>query len=636
MSTETTWSALAVAGASDPTKRVNYTNGMILGVDDFVQEATYMLARDRWLAREALGYGTLSGLRVSYDPDALRDADNKRGPQIAVGPGVALTPSGYLVEVTRDQCAWLNDWLVANREHVVSPGDNERLSLYVVLRFRECLTDDQPVPGEPCRTADQVTAPSRVTDDFRLEIVLAPPDQVEENAVREFAAWLATIPIQDTGEDVDIVRERFAQGIPVFATAAAPAEGPLEFAPPDKWGTVPPPADVTIPPDEVTEFLRVAFRIWSTIIRPLTWGEGRTRSSTPPAVEDVLLAELQVLLREATDADGNAVFQVDQPDEALVLEGRRPHLLHLRMVQEWLLQQWREPATPGAPPPAGIPYGGSVKAETAFGIAARAGTSTNVSRADHTHGTPPDPIPEHKADASAHTLEGDVSGPTGATRIGQLQNQPVSAAAPTNGQVLTFSGGQWQPMSPGGGGATTLSGDASGATEATTVVGLQGRSVSNAPPAEGDVLVFTRDAWVPGVGPWVGHPVDRGEYQIVAAGLLQFDFGASDVQTVRPNDTQYNNLIPRTIDRGERIVGFSFDDYQMPELDDPKGHRYIVKVTPWYQMNDEVIGPEGYFVVGVREFREEVLLTVVPLAPNEELRGRIMIEVSRYFSIEPQ
>lgn len=630
MSTETTWSALAIAGASDPTKRVNYTNGMILGVDDFTQEATYVLARDRWLARETLGYGALTGLPVSLA------TDGERGLQVKVGAGVALTPGGHLVEVPREQCAWLNDWLIANREHVQSPGADKPLSVYVVLRYRECLTDDQPVPGEPCRTADQAMAASRITDDFRLQIVLEPPDQAEERVVRDFAAWLAKIPIRATNEDAGALRERFTQAIPVFATAAAPTAGPLTFAPSARWGTVPPPANVVIPQGDVAGFLRIAFRIWSTKIRPLTWEEGRTRSSAPPVEEDVLLGEVQVRLRNATDTDGNAVFQVDRPGEAVVIEEHRPHLLHLRMVQEWLLRQWREPATPGTPP-ASIPYGASVKPETAFGVAANAGTSTDVSRADHTHGTPPDPIPGHKADTSAHTLVGDVSGTTGANRIGRLQNQPVNAGSPQNGQVLTFSGGQWQPMPPAGGGATNLSGDARGPSSATTVVALQGRSVSGDEPAEGDALVFNGDTWTPGAGPWVGHPANRGEYQIVAAGLIQFDFGSSEVQTVRPNQTQYNNLFPGTIDSGERIVGFSFDDYQRPEIDDPKGHRYIVKVTPWYQANDdEVLKPENYFIVAVREFRDEILLTVVPLPGSEGMRGRIMIEVSRYFSVEPQ
>src|SRR5258706_16034791 len=56
--------------ASDLTKHVNYAQGMVLGVDDFVQEFAYLAGRDRWLARDLLGFGTGSGLQVSTAPGA--------------------------------------------------------------------------------------------------------------------------------------------------------------------------------------------------------------------------------------------------------------------------------------------------------------------------------------------------------------------------------------------------------------------------------------------------------------------------------------------------------------------------------------------------------------------------------------
>ena len=44
----------------DPTKHVNYTLGMILGVDEFTQEFAYLSERDRWAVRDLAGYGTLT------------------------------------------------------------------------------------------------------------------------------------------------------------------------------------------------------------------------------------------------------------------------------------------------------------------------------------------------------------------------------------------------------------------------------------------------------------------------------------------------------------------------------------------------------------------------------------------------
>ena len=157
---------LASAAPPDPTKHVNYTLGMILGVDDFTQDFAYHEARLQWLARDLIGYGTVSGLRVS-PADGGRD-----GPLVRVEAGAAVTPSGRLVCVSGAQCAQLVDWVDAHRVEIVGvtaspPADSVRA--YVVLSYRERETDELPVPGEPCRSADELMQPTRVQDSFALE-----------------------------------------------------------------------------------------------------------------------------------------------------------------------------------------------------------------------------------------------------------------------------------------------------------------------------------------------------------------------------------------------------------------------------------------------------------------------------------
>ena len=56
---------------ADPSKHVNYSFGMVLGVDDFTQEFAYHAGRDQWMMRDAVGYGTLSGLAVTVGRDPL-------------------------------------------------------------------------------------------------------------------------------------------------------------------------------------------------------------------------------------------------------------------------------------------------------------------------------------------------------------------------------------------------------------------------------------------------------------------------------------------------------------------------------------------------------------------------------------
>jgi hypothetical protein len=181
----------------DLTKHVNYTSGMILGVDDFTQEFAYLAGRDRWLARDALGFGTVSGLTVEVDKDG------SKGARVMVSPGVAISPRGQFICVSSAQCAYLNEWIAANSADltaalkplitsppVTSPHLKDELKLYVVLCYRDCPVDNVPIPGEPCRSEEELTAASRISDDFSLEMRLKAPKQPEEQKVREFVEWL--------------------------------------------------------------------------------------------------------------------------------------------------------------------------------------------------------------------------------------------------------------------------------------------------------------------------------------------------------------------------------------------------------------------------------------------------------------
>src|SRR5678816_2094559 len=88
----------------DPTKHVNYTLGMVLGVDDLNQEFAYLSGRDQWMVRDLLGYGTVWGLAVGVD---LNAAGNQ---EVRVSAGVAADPRGRLIRVTPAQCADLQHW----------------------------------------------------------------------------------------------------------------------------------------------------------------------------------------------------------------------------------------------------------------------------------------------------------------------------------------------------------------------------------------------------------------------------------------------------------------------------------------------------------------------------------------------
>src|SRR5215204_1960431 len=200
MSCFSTVSSVAANSESDLTKHVNYTAGMILGVDDFTQEFAYLAGRDRWLTRDALGYGTISGLSIQIEKDA-----GKNDIRVLVNAGVAVSPRGQFICVPTPQCAYLNEWLAAAKPEdlntyvrhasppVSSPPVSDELTLYVVLCYRDCPTDKVPIPGEPCRQEDELTAASRLKDDFSLELRFEAPGHAEEKSVRRFVEWLKQI-----------------------------------------------------------------------------------------------------------------------------------------------------------------------------------------------------------------------------------------------------------------------------------------------------------------------------------------------------------------------------------------------------------------------------------------------------------
>jgi hypothetical protein len=334
----------AVEPAPDPTKHVNFTMGMVLGVDDFTQEFAYLSDRDQWLARDLVGYGTASGLRVRID--------DQGNPRVVVEAGTALSPRGRLVRVRPAQCAQLRDWVRDNQAAVreslnnisspVSPLDGT-LQLYVVLCYRDCPVDMVPIPGEPCRTEEDSIAPSRLKDDFRLELRTTAPYQIEEAALRDFVKWIHhSIEITNTPGSFPNLEQfldqiRNAVLIPGSPPDSPPASPP--HLPPDFMKDVPA-IFLRVHPSDVCRYLSAALRLWVTELRPLwrpaTLGEPPCcGGQTEPDLTDedcVLLARLDVPIVEDTLTrelliDGDVV--IDQET--------RPILAHQRFLQEWML-----------------------------------------------------------------------------------------------------------------------------------------------------------------------------------------------------------------------------------------------------------------------------------------------------------
>lgn len=440
MSCFTTVSNVTAPDNLDWTKHVNYTSGMILGVDDFTQEFGYLAGRDRWLARDAIGYGTIAGLRVTVE------TGDAKGPRVMIEPGAAITPRGQLVCVSAAQCAYLNQWLAANAAKLLdwietgetSPPRDDYVRLYIKLCYRECLTDKVPVPGEPCRSESELTADSRIKDDFALELSFEPPKQPEEESVRAFVEWLRAVEIVET--DVSTPLEDFIQAI--RATFLSETSPPV-FSPPS-------PLQINV--EDVCEYMRTAFRLWVTELRTVL-----SERETGCAVEMtggnklsdcVLLAELRVPLENVSPG-----WKVSDDESVEINEENRPFLLHLRMLQELLTCGFNriEETILTSPPIFSPPI-------TSPPIVSPPIVSPPV--------TSPPVVSPH-----AHSLD-DLS--------------DVTVSAPSEGQILIYEGSEWTNK------------DFPVASPPNPSIALDELTDVNASaPADGQFLMFKDGEWIP-------------------------------------------------------------------------------------------------------------------------------------------
>lgn len=331
------------AASPDPTKRVNYTHGLVLSASEYVQESAYHSGRTEELVRAVIGYGTVTGLTVRSTtvPD--------RGAAIVVGAGLALSPRGRPVRLPIAHAVHLNEWLESERGAFLThlrPGadspPNDLLPVSLVLAPCSCVTDNIPGPGEPCRADEPPTRYTRIADSFRLELRYQLPPQIEEEAVRGFVAWIRNVEL--TASELDALTiDEFLDALRAASVLAGPP-GESLASPPDI---------LRVPAARAAEYYDAAFRVWTGEIRP-SWrvdGSGTPACADNTAPDDaILLAEIS--LPVIVQSDGRWV--VDDTASIEIQEERRPYLLHLRLLQEWMAAGERRAASTGHLAAAGI------------------------------------------------------------------------------------------------------------------------------------------------------------------------------------------------------------------------------------------------------------------------------------------
>jgi hypothetical protein len=315
----------------DPSKRVNFVRGLVLGADELTQESAYLANRSEWLARDLLGAGTVMGLRVSREIRAT-------GAAIIVGAGSAVSPRGRPIRVAMPQALTLDEWLDARRHEVVShlvpgngspPGDH--LGLFVVLSYQHCATDAQQAAGEPCRTDEAPSLFTRLADDFRLELRFEAPNQPESDATRGFVSWLERIEYVDRGPTVTM--DEFLAALRAAALSGSTFD-PLLSSPPEP---------LLVHVADAADFLRAALVVWTTELKQLL-------RTVAPDDDALLLAEIDLPVKSAPTGR----WVVDDAARIALFEERRPYVVSLRLLQELvvslrsaLTSEWAR--TSGAP-----------------------------------------------------------------------------------------------------------------------------------------------------------------------------------------------------------------------------------------------------------------------------------------------
>lgn len=169
-------------------ERLHYAPGVLLDTADFEDEQTYHRAQLGRALTALFGFGTLAGLRVSAVVTAVPGDNTTCSIEVHVKPGLALDRLGRLIEVRREQCLKVEDWLAARdsvgetveptrtaevKAAVVGAAGARTLLLDVWLRSLPCAHGRTPAFAAGPFNATDYTVPARLADGFEMSLDLA-------------------------------------------------------------------------------------------------------------------------------------------------------------------------------------------------------------------------------------------------------------------------------------------------------------------------------------------------------------------------------------------------------------------------------------------------------------------------------
>jgi hypothetical protein len=257
-----------------------------------------------------------------------------------------------------------------------------------------------------------------------------------------------------------------------------------------------PPSFLNINPADLCRYTEAAFRLWVTELRPRWIGRRHGCAPAPFGLtsehdeECVLLAEVNVpLFQNLPSAQWVAGTGVR------VYEERRPYLVHLRMLQEWLLcaQQRGQAVITLAGEVTGPPDNNLVRRINGVDVESGATSVGQVLSVADAGGGRKVWRATTPTTTTAVAMGGDVTGQSNNSTVARIRSTPVDATLPTNGQVLMAFGVapnvQWRPAAPATPPPPTLAGDVTGAATTTVVERIRSTPVDATRPSDGQVLM---------------------------------------------------------------------------------------------------------------------------------------------------
>ncbi|MEU9455117.1 hypothetical protein [Streptomyces sp. NPDC048277] len=309
-------------GTLSPDKRVNYSYGMVLGLDEFLQEQLYRQEKDYRHRRLLHGSGISYGLNVTAAPTA--DGNDQI---VTVSPGAGIDQWGREFVVPDAQCVRIGSWLVAQEQ--ASPGivaehtdGSGGVHMYVAASYASCLDDLVPVPGQPCGTSGQAQVASRIRDSWDIQLRWDRPAMPRWDSDRRLGRLLASVEVVANQPDGHLpgYSELF-DAVRALADQAPNGPGDLDSS----FSGMP--VAYQIPAYNAFEVWEQVFDIWVTEVRPRLTPD----LIAPPESSDPAIA-LGDLLMDL----GNGPFDPANPTVGgtwVTLTGR-PHVLNTQLIQQ--------------------------------------------------------------------------------------------------------------------------------------------------------------------------------------------------------------------------------------------------------------------------------------------------------------